>query len=131
MYLNTQVELTNAPTNLGARLEQEMKKQRLKFRFYRDYFGSPKIQGELKDKPLIHYKLRNILDSIRQEIKECLYPKSSDETTRIIDKYEHLLSIENYLERLELIKSSRLHASGPIEMARRTYEREPIKKARA
>lgn len=117
MYISSRVRESEAPTNLLGRLNLEMKKQRLKFRFYRDYFANPQIQRHLKNKPLVHYKLKLILDSIRQEIKQCLYPEVEDENGRIVHKYEHLLTIESYLDKLELIKNSNMLAYNSQELA--------------
>lgn len=117
MYTSSRVRENEAPTSLLGRLNLEMKKQRLKFRFYRDYFADPQIQRHLKSKPLVHYKLKLILDSIRQEIKQCLYPEVEDENGRIVHKYEHLLTIESYLDKLELIKNSNMLAYNSQELA--------------
>ena len=105
MQFNHQVETsTHHYEALEEHLEQEMKKQRLKFRFYRDYFGSQVVQQTLKNRPLLRYKLKLIFEAIRQEIKLCLYPLSLQQDSTC-DKFERILSIEDHLNHLEYIKN--------------------------
>lgn len=92
-------------SDLSERLDYEMKKQRLMFRFYRDYFSSKLAQEKLKDNPFQQSTLRKILEAIRQEFKNCLYPMDS-KVLSTGQKFQHMLLIQDHLDQLEYIKNS-------------------------
>lgn len=100
-------ESMNPTASLSQRLDHEMKKQRLKFRFYRDYFSSGLGQAKLKENHFPHSNLRNILEAIRQEFRMCLYPSEYDTAEGGAGyKYKHILTIQDHLDHLEYLKES-------------------------
>lgn len=113
-------ESLNSTATLSQRLDQEMKKQRLRFRFYRDYFSSSYGQAKLKEKRFSNTRLKNILEAIRLEFRMCLYPTDYNEPLEGAGhKFKHILTIQNHLDQLEYLKESiipkRSHAPGISE----------------
>ncbi len=100
-------ESLNSTATLSQRLDHEMKKQRLKFRFYRDYFNSSFGQAKLKENRFSTTKLKNILESIRLEFRMCLYPADYNEPVEGAGhKFKHILTIQHHLDQLEYLKES-------------------------
>ncbi len=96
-----------ATPTLGQRLDDEIKKQRIKFRFYRDYFNSGLGREKLEQNEISQNNLKSILEAIRQEFKMCLYPADyNGPLTGSAHKFRHVLTIQDHLDQLEYLKSS-------------------------